>query len=462
MTLRSALRPPMPRVARWGEPAPYGCNVTLPDAKQHPLYRFGSRMIAVAHGPEKELMEVASRIWEGYLTGSMTGELNAGIGAQGQSLTQSALTSGAGAMFDECAARYNEHQLKALDAKEAAGESLSQEETLERSDRRGAEYARLDQAQERGLLGLSEEETETYQAYQRDDQAARAKEQLMRVNAKIQAIKAEEKAIADAAIAKERAARREAARDQRDERKKPEPQPGTQRQREAQRHAGFAAGAGAGSGVSETSEGVDSMGVIHRLREQERVTEALTQMFTPEQLAPLAEQSRQDYWDQYRDPRKVAAARMEEWAAESPAVAALCAEDMIAHHQVDNSIHEAKGALIGLGVATFGAGMWAAPVATAVETGVAIAVDKLAEKAALASGYSPETASTIGTVAGLATPFATMGKVGALADATLTPALKQGMSKVMDGARRVELRVDPLRLGTAGGNVSLGLKPKAA
>ncbi|MDP3935520.1 MAG: hypothetical protein Q8Q56_00790, partial [Alphaproteobacteria bacterium] len=85
-------------------------------------------------------------------------------------------------------------------------------------------------------------------------------------------------------------ARDQAARDQRADRKKPEPQPGTQRQREDQRHFGFAAGAGAGSGVSETPEGVDSMGVIHHQREQERVTEALASIATPDQLGEVLSQ----------------------------------------------------------------------------------------------------------------------------------------------------------------------------
>jgi hypothetical protein len=40
---------------------------------------------------------------------------------------------------------------------------------------------------------------------------------------------------------------------------------------------------------------------------------------------------------------------MEQWAAENPAVAALCAEDILSHRAVDNSIEAAKGTLYGVG-----------------------------------------------------------------------------------------------------------------
>jgi hypothetical protein len=261
-----------------------------------------------------------------------------------------------------------------------------QEETL--SEIKGREYAELD-SRARAGKELSEEDKAKYKGYNDGHGAAIAKE------------KAE--------------AQRRAAEEAR---RKPEPQPGTL--------PAVASG--------KAPEGVDSMGAIGDILRKEKIEKDLASMFTPEQLAPLAEQSKQEYWDKYIDPRKIAAARMEEWAAEDPRFAALCADDMISHHLVDNSINEAKGTLIGVGVVTFGAALWTAPVATAVETGVAIAMDKLAETAALSAGCSTDTASTIGTVTGFVTPFATMGKVGALADATLTPALKAAGTMVKGAA----------------------------
>lgn len=55
-------------------------NLSETAAKNHPLYRFGARLIEVAHADEKGLLKSASQTWEAHLMASMKGELNA-VGA---------------------------------------------------------------------------------------------------------------------------------------------------------------------------------------------------------------------------------------------------------------------------------------------------------------------------------------------------------------------------------------------
>ncbi len=151
-------------------------NLSETAAKDHPLYRFGARLIEVAHADEKGLLKSASQTWEAHLMASMKGELNA-VGAQAQGWGQSALMSGAGVVADAISERYNEDRLKALDAKEAAGGTLTQDERVERGERQGAEYARLDQAHRNGLLELSDEDAAKYKAYNDAHKAGIAKQQ---------------------------------------------------------------------------------------------------------------------------------------------------------------------------------------------------------------------------------------------------------------------------------------------
>lgn len=80
------------------------------------------------------------------------------------------------------------------------------------------------------------------------------------------------------------------------------------------------------------------------------------------------------------------------------------------------------------------------------------------------AGASRQSAEVLATGTLDVVNIATAGKaVTSVAKPVLNPALttaKSGVRSVVDTVSRVELRVDPLRMGTAGGNVSLGLKPK--
>ena len=212
----------------------------------------------------------------GQLIGAMKGELNSGIGSQIQSLSVSAVTSGAGAIYNLWATE---------------------------QDQRNA--------------GPDRKETE--------------EERSARQQAAVDAIEADAEQLTSARMAEEKAAaRREAelARRHRD------PEPGT-------------LPAVASSKPPVAAVGVDSTAAVETLLQQEQVLEGLASMFAPQQLQEVVDDAKP------KGIREYTVETMERWAAESPAVETLCAEDILAHYQVDNSIKEAKGAVVvGLGVAT--------------------------------------------------------------------------------------------------------------
>ncbi len=187
--------------------------------------------------------------------------------------------------------------MKALDAKEAAGGTLTKDERVERGERQGAEYARLDQAHRNGLLELSDEDTAKYKAYNDAHEAGIAKQQAALEALHEAAQKAEEirrdplKNAFDQfekenptfvqdqqAIEAAQKAAAEAA-------KKAEPMEATSRCPEPGTLPAVAS--------AKAPEGVDSSAAIGAILQEEKVKDALTTMFTPEQLQGVVDASKE-------------------------------------------------------------------------------------------------------------------------------------------------------------------------
>jgi hypothetical protein len=124
---------------------------------------------------------------------------------------------------------------------------------------------------------------------------------------------------------------------------------------------------------------------------------------------------------------------------------------------------EAKAAFMGAMLGAALPAAIAAPVATAAEIGVAIGVEKGVEQVVLKMGADEATATTIGTVAGLVTPFGTAGKVGQLAEVGTRGALKVGRELTeagIDTLRRLEFTAETGVMGSGPfGGVRVGVKP---
>jgi hypothetical protein len=134
--------------------------------KEHPLYKFGSRLIEAAHGVSDEA-EIAT--WTSALTAGMSGELNKGIGAQTASMMETVAVSGFSLFASAVSDGMDEQRMDELNAK---GE-LTKEERDELATLKGAEFSRLEHQEAKGILPLSKADKAKLEEYRARDQAAR-------------------------------------------------------------------------------------------------------------------------------------------------------------------------------------------------------------------------------------------------------------------------------------------------
>jgi hypothetical protein len=142
--------------------------------KNHLLYQLGARLVQTVHRVDDAHHQAQ---WVGQLTAAMKGELNSGIGAQVQSMSLSAVSTGVSTLYGVWDREQDELRMKELTSKG----SLTANEQEELSSLRGAEYARLDQKHEEDPNSLSAEEQSKLDRYKAQDQAARVAEQRARV-----------------------------------------------------------------------------------------------------------------------------------------------------------------------------------------------------------------------------------------------------------------------------------------
>lgn len=268
-------------------------------------------------------------------------------------------------------------------------------------------------------------------------------------------------------------------------------------------------------------EALDSMGLVQFLRQQEEVKKRLATMFAPAQLHGIVEAAKpMDLRQSAAAKMESEIQRLEGLAKERPLTfmeheGLACARELITDQRATNISHkELIGVAIGLAMApeivaaplvagasialSVGAnyagkkvaiacgadqttaenvgmivaiiaggavGFVRAPIVTAVETVLAVGTERGTEAALLAAGCSREAASDIAAVVGAWTPLMTGGRVGALADrAVITTGrtLRTAGSRVVSEVSRLDVRVDRLTAGTAFGNVSVGVKPRAS